>query len=115
MTSEYQGYRNGHTATLNTSHYRQKTRKVSSLRLFDSRNFKFDIQARSRPPEQGLSNGLIILVIAIVVGCFAVLWPKYFYPMMFGDPQAHPKYDPETMFMEGPHGREYLRFDCDKS
>ena len=28
------------------------------------------------PPEQGLSNGLIILVIAIVVGCFAVLWPK---------------------------------------
>ena len=83
--------------------------------MFDSRNFKFDIQARSRPPEQGLSNGLIILVIAIVVGCFAVLWPKYFYPMMFGDPQAHPKYDPETMFMEGPHGREYLRFDWDKS
>jgi len=76
MTSEYQGYRNGHTATLNTSHYRQKTRK-----------------ARSRPPEQGLSNGLIILVIAIVVGCFAVLWPKYFYPMMFGDPQA--RYDEE--------------------
>ena len=66
-------------------------------------------QARAPPPDPGLSNGLIILVIAIVVGCFAVLWPKYFYPMMFGDPTPHPKYDPETMFMEGPHGREYLR------
>ena len=68
------------------------------------------VQTKTRPPEQGLSNGLIILVIAIVVGCFAVLWPKYFYPMMFGDPQPHPKYDPEALFMEGPHGREYLRY-----
>ena len=44
-----------------------------------------------------------------MVGCFAVLWPKYFYPMLFGEAQHHPKFDPETMFMEGPHGREYLR------
>ena len=29
--------------------------------------------------------------------------------MLFGEPQHHPKFDPETMFMEGPHGREYLR------
>ena len=34
---------------------------------------------------------------------------RYFYPMLFGEPQHHPKFDPETMFMEGPHGREYLR------
>ena len=27
-------------------------------------------------PNPGLSNALIILVIAIVIGCFAVLWPK---------------------------------------
>ena len=29
--------------------------------------------------------------------------------MLFGEAQHHPKFDPETMFMEGPHGREYLR------
>ena len=63
MSSEYPGYRNGHSVG-SASQYRQKVRKGK--------------------PEQGLSNGLIILVIAIVVGCFAVLWPKYFYPMFFG-------------------------------
>ena len=42
-------------------------------------NFSLHVVFQSKsavPPEQGLSNGLIILVIAIVVGCFAVLWPK---------------------------------------
>ena len=40
-------------------------------------NLHVVLQSKSAvPPEQGLSNGLIILVIAIVVGCFAVLWPK---------------------------------------
>ena len=36
--------------------------------------------------EPGLSNGVIILAIAIVVGGFAVLWPKIFSPMLFGEP-----------------------------
>lgn len=31
-----------------------------------------------------LSTGKSIVVVAIVVGCFAVLWPKIFYPMFFG-------------------------------
>ena len=65
MSSEYSGYRNGHTVG-SAAQYRQRSRKAKV------------------PPDQGLSNGLIILVIAIVVGCFAVLWPKYFYPMLFG-------------------------------
>ena len=29
--------------------------------------------------------------------------------MMFGEPHQHPKFDPETLFMEGPHGREYMK------
>ena len=66
MSSEYPGYRNGHSAGSSVQ-YRHKTRRGKV------------------PVDQGLSNGLIILVIAIVVGCFAVLWPKYFYPMLFGE------------------------------
>ena len=31
-----------------------------------------------------LSTGKSLLVIAVVLGCFAVLWPKIFYPMLFG-------------------------------
>jgi hypothetical protein len=27
-------------------------------------------------------TGKTILILAIVVGCFAVLWPKLFYPML---------------------------------
>ena len=65
MSSEYYGYRNGQSVSSAGTQYRHKARK-------------------GKVPDQGLSNGLIILVIAIVVGCFAVLWPKYFYPMLFG-------------------------------
>ena len=42
-------------------------------------------------PEPGLNNALLILVIAIVVGCFAVLWPKTFSPMLFGDGSSQTK------------------------
>lgn len=31
-----------------------------------------------------------MVVIFIVVGCFAVLWPKVFYPMLVGPPQQPP-------------------------
>ena len=90
MSSEYYGYRNGHSVSSGVQ-YRPKARK-----------------GKGAGGEQGLSNGLIILVIAIVVGCFAVLWPKYFYPMLFGESLHQPRTDPETMFMSGAHGREYL-------
>ena len=33
--------------------------------------------------EEGLSTGKTILIGAIVLGCFAVLWPKIFAPMLF--------------------------------
>ena len=90
-TENLNQYRNGHSTLGSQAQYRPRTR-------------------RKPPKEEGLSNGLIILVIAIVVGCFAVLWPKYFHPMFFGgEPGPNHTYDPEKLFMEGPHGREYMR------
>ena len=35
---------------------------------------------------EGLSTGKTILIGTIVLGCFAVLWPKIFAPMLFGEP-----------------------------
>ena len=37
----------------------------------------------------GFSSGKTVLVLAIVAGCFAVLWPKIFVPMIFGE-APHP-------------------------
>lgn len=37
--------------------------------------------------DTGLSTGKTILVFSIVLGCFAVLWPKVFQPMFFDRPQ----------------------------
>uniref|UniRef100_A0A1A9V281 Resistance to inhibitors of cholinesterase protein 3 N-terminal domain-containing protein n=1 Tax=Glossina austeni TaxID=7395 RepID=A0A1A9V281_GLOAU len=34
--------------------------------------------------NEGLSSKKTILIIVTVVGCIAILWPKVFYPMMFG-------------------------------
>lgn len=34
--------------------------------------------------EDGLSTKKTALVIVTVVGCIAILWPKVFYPAMFG-------------------------------
>lgn len=31
--------------------------------------------------HNGFSRGKTIFVLAVVVGCFAVLWPRIFYPM----------------------------------
>ena len=36
---------------------------------------------------EGLSTGKTILIGTIVLGCFAVLWPKIFAPMLFGEPE----------------------------
>lgn len=35
-----------------------------------------------------------MLIIVIVVGCFAVLWPKVFYPMLVGSANQHIKPSP---------------------
>lgn len=34
--------------------------------------------------NEGLSSKKTALIIVTVVGCIAILWPKVFYPMMFG-------------------------------
>ena len=41
--------------------------------------------------EEGLSTGKTILIGAIVLGCFAVLWPKIFAPMLFEEPEISRK------------------------
>lgn len=38
------------------------------------------VTSPSSSPD-GFSRGKTIFVLAVVVGCFAVLWPKVFYPM----------------------------------
>ncbi|XP_031348236.1 uncharacterized protein LOC116174455 isoform X3 [Photinus pyralis] len=38
----------------------------------------------TKMPEQDLGPRKTLFVLVIVVGCFAVLWPKVFYPMLVG-------------------------------
>uniref|UniRef100_A0A0P4VVW7 Resistance to inhibitors of cholinesterase protein 3 N-terminal domain-containing protein n=1 Tax=Scylla olivacea TaxID=85551 RepID=A0A0P4VVW7_SCYOL len=45
-------------------------------------------------------TGKTIFVLAIVVGCFAVLWPKIFYPMLTASVKQ-----PPSARQEGPHAR----------
>ncbi|XP_044263312.1 uncharacterized protein LOC123010468 isoform X2 [Tribolium madens] len=44
--------------------------------------------------ESDLSPRKTMLVLVIVVGCFAVLWPKVFYPMLVGSANQHIKPSP---------------------
>lgn len=48
--------------------------------------------AKVRGPDLGPRKTVLVLV--IVVGCFAVLWPKVFYPMLIGSAQQHIKPSP---------------------
>ena len=50
---------------------------------------------------QGLSTGKTILIGTIVLGCFAVLWPKIFAPMLFGDPEHPRKHSGKLTYLWG--------------
>lgn len=39
---------------------------------------------RHQPGDGGLGTKKTIFVIATVVGCIAILWPKVFYPLLIG-------------------------------
>lgn len=39
--------------------------------------------------ENDLGTKKTVVVLVVVVACFAVLWPKVFYPMMVGPPHQH--------------------------
>ena len=41
-------------------------------------------------PEPEIGTGKTIFVIAVVLGCFAVLYPKIFYHMMFDEKKDKP-------------------------
>lgn len=51
-----------------------------------------DFKAKKMGEDLGPGKTLVILV--IVIGCFAVLCPNVFYPMLFGSPQSHIKPSP---------------------
>ncbi|CAG9764085.1 unnamed protein product [Ceutorhynchus assimilis] len=44
--------------------------------------------------DQGLGTKKTMLVLVVVVGCFAVLWPKLFYPMLVNSANQHSKPGP---------------------
>ena len=84
--------------------YKQRSRQeygVSCMKMttniwpFTASSNEKILQDSQQAPEQGLSNGIIILTFAIMIGCFAVLWPKIFSPMLFGEPLRQPKLDDE--------------------
>ena len=51
-----------------------------------------------------LPPGRIVLVLAIVVGCFGILWPRIFSPLLLGDTPPPARTDDE-----GGYTREYCR------
>lgn len=57
-----------------------------------------------------MTTGKTLFVLAVVLGCFAVLWPKIFYPMMF---EPHDKkIKPDHLPRPGPEfGHPALRAD----
>ena len=43
-------------------------------------------EEEEEPGSSGLfSNSHTVLILTVMVGCFGVLWPKIFSPMLFGD------------------------------
>ena len=50
--------------------------------------------------ETGFGGGKTVLVLCIVAGCFAVLWPKIFVPMLFGEMSGAVKTDDDGERME---------------
>jgi len=47
--------------------------------------------------DTGLPPGRIVLVLAIVVGCFGILWPRIFSPLLLGDTPPPARTDDEAI------------------
>lgn len=58
-----------------------------------------DNEKNKLPPESEFGIKKTILVLAVVVGCFAILWPKIFYPMLIG-PSIHASTDKSGKFLK---------------
>jgi len=50
--------------------------------------------------EPGLPPGRIVLVLAIVVGCFGILWPRIFSPLLFGDTPPQTRTDEDAILAD---------------
>lgn len=49
---------------------------------------------KSKKMGDDLGTGKTVFILVIVVGCFAILCPNVFYPMLFGSPQNRIKPSP---------------------
>lgn len=59
------------------------------------------------PETSPLGPKKTILVIATVIGCIAILWPKVFHPMLAGSnsgPSSDPMLPPGLLKERGPGG-----------
>ena len=61
---------------------------------------------RIEPQEEkdeiaGMPPGRMVLVLAIVVGCFGILWPRIFSPLLFGERPAPESTDEDSKFGVG--------------
>lgn len=54
--------------------------------------------------NEGLSPKKTAFIIVTVIGCIAILWPKVFYPMMFGGEIPKPNIKDQR---PGPGGKFY--------
>ena len=54
--------------------------------------------------NEGLSPKKTAFIIVTVIGCIAILWPKVFYPMMFGGATVKPAIKEQR----GPGGKLFL-------
>ena len=84
----------------------QKDRKQRLLNL--GRLVSYCIYSQAEPSQaSGLPPGRVVLVVAIVVGCFGILWPRIFSPMVFGEALEPAKTDDDGDLLGE------LRFGCD--
>lgn len=65
----------------NINHVTRRT--VATRDAYDSNNIGNNNKGNSScKVKNSLSTSKTIVVISVVIGCFAILWPRMFYPML---------------------------------
>jgi len=59
--------------------------------------------------SSGFPPGRIVLVLAIVVGCLGILWPRIFSPLFYGEAPAPAKTDDDAIFTKPNNPREGVK------
>jgi hypothetical protein len=66
--------------------------------------------ATSSSASSEFGRGKTIGVLALVVGCFAVLWPKLFHPIFVGRSNQEPRAAMDPSKSPTPFARDFLEF-----